>query len=135
MAWGSTNKNKLNQFLRHQKHAFQIIFFKEKLTHAKPLLQSINALNIYQLNIFQILLFMYKVKKYEKPQIFRTVFYVTNKKYNSQWCRRLTFPKPLYKTTQCNIFFRGPYLWKNYLSQYLNQNSVFWYYQRSTVLL
>ena len=39
MAWGSTNKTKLNQLLRHQMHASRIIFFKDKLTHAKPLLQ------------------------------------------------------------------------------------------------
>ena len=58
MAWGSTNKTKLNQLLRHQKHASRIIFFKDKLTHAKPLLQYINALNVYQLNIFHILLFI-----------------------------------------------------------------------------
>ena len=32
---------KLNQLLRHQKHGSRIIFFKEKLTHVKPLPQSI----------------------------------------------------------------------------------------------
>ena len=26
MAWGSTNKTKLNQLLRHQKHASRLIF-------------------------------------------------------------------------------------------------------------
>ena len=37
------NKAKLHQLLRHQKHASRIIFFTGKQTHAKPLLQSINA--------------------------------------------------------------------------------------------
>ena len=59
MSWASTNKTKLNNLLMHKKHAARIIFFKDKLTHAKPLLQSMNALTIYQLNIFQILLFMH----------------------------------------------------------------------------
>ena len=115
MAWGSTNKTKLNQLLRHQKHASRIIFFKDKLTHAKPLLQSINALNIYQLNIFHILLFMHKVKNEQTPQIFKTIFSKTNNKYNTRSCRRLTFSKPLYKTksTQYNISFRGPHLWNS----------------------
>ena len=36
MAWASTNKTKLNNLLMHQKHAARIIFFKDKLTHAKP---------------------------------------------------------------------------------------------------
>ena len=93
---GSTNKTKLNQLLRHQKHASRIIFFKDKLTHAKPLLQSINSLNIYQLNIFHILLFMHKVKNEQTPQIFKTIFSKTNNKYNTRSCRRLTFSKPLY---------------------------------------
>ena len=31
------DETKLNQLLRHQKHGSQIIFFKEKLTHVKPL--------------------------------------------------------------------------------------------------
>ena len=52
MAWGSTNKTKLNQLLRHQKHASRLIFFKDKLTQAKPLLQSINALNISRVHIY-----------------------------------------------------------------------------------
>ena len=103
MAWGS-----------HQKQASRIIFFKDKLTHAKPLLQSINALNIYQLNIFRILLFMHKVKNERAPQIFKTVFSKTNNIYNTRSCR-LTFSKPLYKTksTQYNISFRGPHIWNS----------------------
>ena len=115
MAWGSTNKTKLNQLLRHQKHASRLIFFKDKLTHAKPLLQSINALNIYQLNIFRILLFMHKVKNERTPQIFKTFFFKTNNIYNTRSCRRLTFSKPLYKTksTQYNISFRGPHIWNS----------------------
>ena len=40
MAWGSTNKTKLNQLLRHQKHASRIIFFK-----------SINSLSLFKTTI------------------------------------------------------------------------------------
>ena len=48
------------------------------------------------------------------PQIFRTVFSVTNNKYNRRSCRELTFSKTLYKTkTTHNISFRGPYLWNS----------------------
>ena len=107
MASGSTNKTKLNQLLRHQKHTSRILFFKDKLTHAKPLLQSINAPNIYQLNIFHILLFMDKVKN-EHHKSLKAFFSKTNNIYNTRSCRRLTFSNPLYKTksTQYNISFR-----------------------------
>ena len=76
-AWPGTvaiNKTKLNQ-----KHAFRIIFFKDKLIQAKPLLQSINALNTY--HIFHILSFVQKVKNTHIPQILRAVLSVTNNKY------------------------------------------------------
>ena len=73
MAWGSTNKTKHNQKRCQQKHTFRIINFKDKLPHAKALLQSINALNIYQLNIFHII-FMHKVKNEETPQILELYF-------------------------------------------------------------
>ena len=58
---------------------------------------------------------MHKVKNEQRPQIFRTVFSVTNNKYNTRSCRGLTFSKTLYKTktTQYNIYFRGPYLWNS----------------------
>ena len=45
-----------------------------RTAHAKHLLQSMNTLNIYQLNIFQILLFIHKVKNNETPNIFNNIF-------------------------------------------------------------
>ena len=114
MAWGSTNKTKLNNLLMHQKHAARIIFFKDKLTHAKPLLKSMNALNIYQLNIFQILLFMHNVKNNQTPNIFNNIFSKLENKYNTRLCEH-NFTKPLYKTklAQYTITFRGPQLWNS----------------------
>ena len=44
ITWGSTNKTKLNVILRCQKHASRIIYFKDKYTHARPLLKEMNAL-------------------------------------------------------------------------------------------
>ena len=51
-------------------HASRIIYYEDKYTHARPLMQSLNALNIYQLNIFQTLIFMFKVKNNMAPNIF-----------------------------------------------------------------
>ena len=97
-----------------QKHAARIIFFKDKLTHAKRLLQSMNALNIYQLNIFQTLLFMHKVKMDQTPNTFKNIFSELKNKYNTRSCQN-NFCKPLCKskTAQHIITFRGPQLWNN----------------------
>ena len=74
---------------------------------------------------------MHKVKNEQTPQMFRTVFSVTNNKFNTRSCRRLIFSKTLCKTktTQYNISFREPYLWnslvptelKDLLFQYSNK--------------
>ena len=74
IVWASINKTKLNNLLIHQERAARIKFFKDNLTHVKQLLQSMNILNIYQLNIFQILLFMYRVKNNQTPNIFYNIF-------------------------------------------------------------
>ena len=93
------NKINRNKLLRHQKHASRIIFFKDKVTHAIPLLQSINTLNSYQLNIFYILLFTHTVENKETPQIIRTVFSRTKIKYNTlhNTQSRLTFSNTISK--------------------------------------
>ena len=84
------------------------------MTHTKPLLQSMNASNIYQLNIFQILLFMHKVKNNQTPNVFINIFSKLENKYDTRLCEH-NFNKPLYKTklAQYTITFRGPQLWNS----------------------
>ena len=47
IARASTNKSKLQALYRHQKDAARIIYFKDKFTCAKPLLEQINAMTVY----------------------------------------------------------------------------------------
>ena len=54
--WASTNQSKLRKIHKQQKHASRIIYNKEITTSSRPLLKSLNTLNIYQLNIFQTIL-------------------------------------------------------------------------------
>ena len=61
--WASTTKTNLTILLRRQKHTSCIIYFEDRYTHAKSLMKSLKALNIYQLNVYKIRLFMHKVKK------------------------------------------------------------------------
>ena len=59
IAWASTYQTKLKTIHYHQKHAARIVFNQEKLTHSRPLLQSSNLLNVYQINLYQHLNFMH----------------------------------------------------------------------------
>ena len=51
IAWASTYFTKLKTIHYQQKHAARIIFNDDILTHSRPLLRSLNALNIYQINL------------------------------------------------------------------------------------
>ena len=84
IAWASTNKSKLKTLLYKQKHGARIINFKDKFTHAEPLLQELRALNIYQLNIIQTLLFMHRTKNKNIPNVFINSFKIITNKYNTQ---------------------------------------------------
>ena len=63
ITWGSSFKTGLKKILSKQKQAARIIFHKDRLTHARPLLKQLKALNVYQINLHQISSFMYQVKK------------------------------------------------------------------------
>ena len=76
IAWASTNKGKLQALYRHQKHAERIINFKDKLTSAKPLLDQINAVPVYEMNIFQTLCFMYLTRFCTSCNVILILFYV-----------------------------------------------------------
>ena len=121
IAWGSTNKTKLNVILRRQNQASRIIYFKNRYTHARPLLKDLHALNIYQLNINNTLLFMHKVKNNTIPNIFRQSFKINKNKYNTK-STNTRFYKPLVKAkyNQYSITYRGPHLWNSLISDALN---------------
>ena len=46
---------------------------KAKLTHSYPLLRSLNALNVYQINLCQPVALMYKLNKNKAPLTFNEV--------------------------------------------------------------
>ena len=70
IAWASTYFTKLKPIHCQQKHAAGSVFGKDRLTHSRPLLRSLNALNIYQINIYQHANFMHKFKHSQTPSIF-----------------------------------------------------------------
>ena len=52
IAWASTYQTKLKAIHLLRKLAVRIMFSKYNMTHSRPLLQSLNALNVYQINLF-----------------------------------------------------------------------------------
>ena len=58
--WASTYFTKLKTIQDQLKHAARIIFNEDILTYSRPLLRSLNALNIYQIKLCQHANLMYK---------------------------------------------------------------------------
>ena len=111
IVWASTYKSKLEGFYRRQKHAARIINFKDRFTHAQPLLHDMNALNIFQINLFRIIYFTFKFKVKIAPPIFHSLFMPgPENKYNIRSREKLTEPLYRKKCTQFNIDYRGPHL-------------------------
>ena len=52
------------------KRAVRFVFNEDRLSHSRPLLRKINALNVYQINLYQHLNFMHKFNNQETPRIF-----------------------------------------------------------------
>ena len=79
--WASTIQTKMKKLFRCQKHVSRIIYNEDTTTHARPLMKSLNALNVYQINILQNLLLTYKIKNNLAPVIFQGKFKSINHKY------------------------------------------------------
>ena len=112
IAWASTCKSKIERLYRQQKHSARLIYFKDCYTHAKPLLQQMNALNVYELNVFNILCFMYKCKYDLSPTVFHEI-YKQKPKNKYQLRRNEPLYEPLCRTNfdKFCITYRGPSLW------------------------
>ena len=51
IAWASTNKTKLEKLFGKQKQALRFTFNQDRFAHAPPLLKTLNALTVYQINL------------------------------------------------------------------------------------
>ena len=87
IAWASTNKLNLKKLIGKQKQAVRIIFNQDRFTHACPLLKTLNALNVYQINLLQVLVLMHKIKINSSPRIFLHQFQTINHKHATRYSR------------------------------------------------
>ena len=118
IAWASTYRTKLKTIHFHQKHAARIVFNEEKLTQSRPLLRSLNALNVYQINLYQHLAFMYKLNKNKAPLTFNELIKKPFHKYPTQFSENCFSLKAIsLKSTKYCISFRGPKIWNKFLTK------------------
>ena len=116
IAWSSTNRSKLSKLFNKQKHASRIILFQDRHVPAKLLMTRLKTLNIFQLNIYQILLFMFKIKHNQNPDIFNNQFSDIHHKYSTRFSSyNFLQPKKYSNSTYYSIANRGPLLWNSFL--------------------
>jgi len=112
IAWASTHKSKLERLYRHQKHAARLINFKDRYTHAKPLLEEMKILTIYELNIFNVIFFVYKCKLKICPNIFNDIYALKPaNKYTLRDDGVLSTPAIRTDLSKFCINYRAPHLW------------------------
>ena len=80
-------RQNLKKIQSRGKHAVQIVFNVNKKTHARPLFQEINAVNIYQINLLQVLVFMQRIKISTFPMVFLTYFQPINDTYETRFSK------------------------------------------------
>ena len=122
IAWGSTSKTKLKKIFTYQKKSARAIFFADRLTHAKPLMLDVNALNVYQINIYQNLILLYKAHT-AIPSIFFNKFSKINHNYltSSKNSGNYTIPKSTMKLTNFAVSRGVPILWNTVLDAKLKE--------------
>ena len=118
IAWGSTYRTKLKTIHFHQKSAVRLVFHEDKLAHSRPLLRSLNALNVYQINLYQHLIFMFKLNTNQAPSIFSDLIKKPDHKYPTKFSENCFSLKHFsLKSSKYSISFRGPKIWNDFLSK------------------
>ena len=91
---------------------------KDELTHSKPLFESFNALNVYQINIYQHLKFMHKFINNQNPSVFSDFIkrpdhkYPTNFSQSSFYLKRYSLNSTKYSTS-----IHGLKLWSDVVNK------------------
>ena len=116
IAWGSSCRTGLNKIMLKQKQASRIILHKDRLTHSRPLMKKLNALNVHQINLYQISIFMYQIKHGTIPTIFNSDFTTVEHSYRTRFAlNSFQLPRSS-KTSKFSILLRGPKLWNEFLT-------------------
>ena len=104
IAWASTCRTKPNKIHFLQKHAVCIAFHEDILTQSRPLLLSLNILNVYQINLYQHLAFMYKINKNKAPLTFSELIKKPFHKYTTKFSENCFSLKAISLSLQNTLF-------------------------------
>ena len=90
------------------------------MTHSRPLLRSLNTLNVlnvYQINLFQHLRFMYNFNKNETPVVFNNLIKKPVHKYPTKFSKNNFSLKSFFLNgSKFCVSFRGPKVWNDFLT-------------------
>ena len=100
-----------------------IIFYEDYLSNSWPLMRSLNALNVHQVNLYHRLNFKHKLKNNQTPLIFSDIMKKTNHKYPSNFSKTYYSLKQYSLTSKFLISSFGTKLWNNY---HCTKNEVFY---------
>ena len=114
---GSTYFTKLKTVHYQEKHAARIIFNQNKLSHSRPLLRSLNVLNVYHINLYQHLNFMYKFRNKQTPKIFNDITNTPLHQYPTKFSKaNFSVKRFALRTTKYSILVREPEIWNKFLT-------------------
>ena len=90
---------------------------KNKLSHSRPLLRSLSALNVYQINLYQHLNFMHKFKNKQTPKIFNDIIDTPVLQYPTKFSKaNFSVKRFTLRSTKYSISVRGPKIWNDFLT-------------------
>ena len=122
-----------------QKRAVRFVFNEDRLSHSRPLLRKINALNVYQINLYQHLNFMHKFNNQETPRIFNDLIKKLVHKYPTNFSKsNFCLKNVSLNSTKYSVSFRGPKLWNEILpkeEEELESYSLFQNIKKSKLLM
>ena len=112
----NTYITKLKKINLLQKRAVRFVFNEDRLSHSRPLLRKINALNVYQINLYQHLNFMHKFNHQGTPRIFNDLIKKLVHKYQTNFSKsNFCLKNVSLNSTKYSISFHGPKLWNEIL--------------------
>ena len=116
IAWGSTTRSNLKRIYSQQKHAIQIVYSKDRLSHTK------GVLNVYQANIWRNLVFMHQINSNTVPAIFLNKFKKPTHNYPTNFART-NYSIPPFKLIEILNFNLRPNVMEKHSNQYRKKSN------------
>ena len=118
--WSYSNQGNIKKLEVLQKRCVRILTFSDFLTHAKPLFNQLNILQLDDIFHAQKLLFMFDVFTKNVPNELNQYFCLNNTihSYNTRSINLYHIPKVRLKRTGLqSLRYEGPNLWNRFLNK------------------